>query len=118
MKLLFDQNLSPALAKLLVREFPGSSHVHRHGMDKSADGQIWSFAEANSFTIVSKDVDFVGLSELRGCPPKVIWLAVGNTATADVAHLLRSLTDSIREFGSASQPCCLSIRNRPTRVEP
>jgi predicted nuclease of predicted toxin-antitoxin system len=40
-------------------------------------------------TIVSKDNDFRQRSFLEGAPPKIIWLSVGNAATAAVADLLR-----------------------------
>ena len=39
--------------------------------------------------LVTKDEDFQRLSVRLGPPPKVIWIRLGNCATADVARLLR-----------------------------
>jgi predicted nuclease of predicted toxin-antitoxin system len=79
--LLFDENLSPRLPALLVDEFPGSRHVRDVGLRGTTDQDIWNFAGAADFTIVTKDDDFRGLSLLRGAPPKVIWLVIGNCTT-------------------------------------
>ena len=62
MKLLFDQNLSPQLAPDLDDVFPGSAHVEPLGLGTAKDGEVWEFAKANGFAIVSKDEDFHLLS--------------------------------------------------------
>ena len=41
MKLLFDENLSPKLPRLLATEFPNSLHVRDIGMKGFADEIIW-----------------------------------------------------------------------------
>jgi len=43
-KLLFDENLSPALIEALSDIFPGSTHVHECGLGSSADDEIWEYA--------------------------------------------------------------------------
>lgn len=75
MKLLFDQNLSPRLPRLLEDLYPDSAHIREVGMRDSTDTQIWEYAKANGFAIVSKDSDFQARSLLHGHPPKFIWLA-------------------------------------------
>ena len=46
------------------------------------------------FAIASKDSDFQQRAVLRGHPPKVVWVRLGNCSTEDVADLLRThLTD-------------------------
>ena len=77
MKLLFDQNLSHRLVKLLAEEFPGSVHVRELGLAAAADPVVWSFARENDFLIASKDADFQQCALLLGCPPKVIWAKLG-----------------------------------------
>ncbi|HEU4556605.1 MAG TPA: DUF5615 family PIN-like protein [Longimicrobium sp.] len=74
MKLLFDQNLSPRLVRLLADVYPGCSHTHRLGMDEAEDVEIWDFAAAEGWTVVSKDADFAQRSMRFGAPPKVIWM--------------------------------------------
>ncbi|CAN5419469.1 hypothetical protein BH20ACI1_BH20ACI1_03170 [soil metagenome] len=58
MKLLFDQNLLWRLSSKLAELFPDSLHVRDAGMKESQDVDIWEFAKANDFVIVTKDIDF------------------------------------------------------------
>ena len=89
MKLLFDQNLSPRLSALLAAEYPGSAHVRSFGMAAASDSAVWAFAAAGGYAVASKDSDFEQRALVYGHPPKVVWLRVGNCATASVADLLR-----------------------------
>lgn len=98
MKLLFDQNLSPKLVLRLADLFPGSSHVQAEGLDCASDDQVWEHARLNGFAIVSKDADYNNLSVLRGTPPKVIWLLVGNCATAQVEVVFRARLSDVEAF--------------------
>lgn len=98
MKLLFDQNLSPRLVKLLADLFPESNHVFPLGLNEADDTEVWEYARENEFTLVTKDADFGDLSILRGFPPKVIWLRRGNCRTADIEAILRNNFDAIKEL--------------------
>jgi len=49
MRLLFDQNLSHLLVKLLLEEFPGSVHVRDLGLAAAADTVVWQYAMENGF---------------------------------------------------------------------
>lgn len=82
MKLLCDQNLSPKLVARLADLFPDSSHVQTAGLDRADDDKVWDYARLNGYAIVTKDEDYYNLSVLRGCPPKVIWLQIGNCTMA------------------------------------
>jgi predicted nuclease of predicted toxin-antitoxin system len=53
MKLLFDQNISYRIIKLLSDDFKGSSHVKKEGLVNASDSVIWEFAKINGYTIVS-----------------------------------------------------------------
>jgi predicted nuclease of predicted toxin-antitoxin system len=90
MKLLFDQNLSDRLPRRLASLYPGSLHLKDLGMTTDDDLAIWNYAVANGFTIVSKDADFQQRSLVRGHPPKVVWIRLGNCSTAAVDVLLRT----------------------------
>ena len=98
MKLLFDENLSPGLVGRLADLFPSSKHVDHVGLSESEDSELWSYAAEHGFAIASKDSDFVQMSLLRGAPPKVIRLQVGNCTTAKVEAILRSGHVSIETF--------------------
>jgi predicted nuclease of predicted toxin-antitoxin system len=56
----------------------------------------------NEFIIVTKDSDFSELSLLRGFPPKVIWIRIGNCTTNDIESLIRSHTKEIENFNNES----------------
>ena len=102
MKLLFDQNLSPKLVRRLADLFPGSSHVHSEGLGTADDDAIWKQARDNGFVIVTKDADYNILSLVRGQPPKVIWLLLGNRTTSQVEELLRASAAEISRLESDS----------------
>jgi len=47
-KLLFDQNLSHRLCRVLADIFPGSEQVRRAGLDRASDEIIREFAHENA----------------------------------------------------------------------
>ena len=103
MKLLFDENLSPKLVRLLGQEFPDSTHIENIDLRGSPDQRIWNYARTNGLAIVSKDTDFRERSALEGFPPKVIWLDVGNAGTADIANLLQREQANLATFEADSE---------------
>lgn len=98
MKLLFDENVSPTLAKAFAGQYPGSVHVRDVGLRGAEDLRIWDSASAQGFAIVSKDTDFRERSYVEGSPPKIIWLDVGNAGTAAIAELMRNERQRIEQF--------------------
>ena len=58
---------------------------------------------------MTKDGDFHRMSVLRGPPPKVVWLRLGNCATADVARLLRDYSEAIGAFAEQEDAAFLAI---------
>ena len=98
MKLLFDQNLSPRLPRLLADIYPDCVHVREVGLRDADDLEVWEYARINGFAIVSKDSDFQQRSLLYGSPPKFIWLRVGNCPFKTVEELLRRHSAAIHTF--------------------
>ena len=98
MKLLFDQNLSRQLRRLLSDLYPQSQQVREIGLADAADTIIWTYALEGGFVIVTKDADYHNLSIARGHPPKVIWIRLGNCPTSAVAELLRQRYDDLMAF--------------------
>jgi predicted nuclease of predicted toxin-antitoxin system len=88
-KLLFDHNLSPRMAKSLADLYPDSSHVYLLKLDTASDREIWEQARRESLLIVTKDADFSDLCLLLGFPPKVIWIRRGNCKTSEIEAMLR-----------------------------
>jgi predicted nuclease of predicted toxin-antitoxin system len=98
MKLLFDQNLSPRLPRLLADIYADSVHVREVGLRDAVDAAIWDYARSHGFAIVSKDSDFQQRSLLYGSPPKFIWLRVGNCPVKTTEDLLRKHSAAIHTF--------------------
>jgi len=97
-RLLLDENLSERLLPLLIDLFPGSTHVRTLGHGGAPDTSVWDIAGDGGFLLVTRDEDFVGMSVLRGTPPKVVWLNIGNARNASIAALLRERADDIERF--------------------
>ena len=113
MKLLFDENLSPRLVRRLSPLFPDSQHVDLVGLHGRTDPAVWDYAESHYFTIVSKDNDFRQLSFLKGPPPKVIWLSVGNADTQAIGELLQRNHGRIVSFLESSEESLLVLELNP-----
>lgn len=103
MKLLFDQNLPRRLVREFETAFGGSAHVLDLRLDTATDPSIFSYAGKYGFTIISKDNDFAQLSFLRGAPPKVIWLRVGNRSTTELKEFIEKNQKLIQDFERANE---------------
>jgi predicted nuclease of predicted toxin-antitoxin system len=108
MKLLFDQNLSFKLCRLLADLFPGSSHARLEGLERASDRVLWDHAGCNGFVLVTLDADFAELATLLGPPPKVIWLRQGNQPTVTTERLLREHAEAIAVF-EKDEAACIEI---------
>jgi predicted nuclease of predicted toxin-antitoxin system len=108
-KLLFDENLAARLVRDLADLYPGSAHVLSLGLGGAGDRAIWARAGAEGFSLVTKDADFHRLSVLLGPPPKVIWIRLGNCATAHVSRLLRLRADDVRAFVEHAEAAFLAL---------
>ncbi len=109
MRLLFDQNLSPRLVRLLSDVYPECSHVQDLGLDRLRDTEVWNYAAERGYTIVSKDADFHQRSLLLGAPPKVVWIRLGNCSVMDTANLLRERFIIIERFHAREEAAFLAL---------
>ena len=98
MKLLFDENLSVRVSARLQDVYPGSAHVRDFGLAGAEDWEIWNQAANNGFVIASRDSDFRQLSLLRGHPPKVVVVAIGNCTNERLEDLFRGYHSELTEF--------------------
>jgi predicted nuclease of predicted toxin-antitoxin system len=88
-KFLVDAQLPPRLIGWLVAH----GHEARHVVDlpdglRMPDAEIWRLAAADGAIVVSKDKDFLDLAAVRGTPPVVFLLGVGNASTQTLLQLL------------------------------
>lgn len=100
MKLLLDENLSRKLVARLAALYPGAAHLSQFGLLASPDREVWEFAKANDFVIVSTDSDFYELATTIGPPPKVVWLRRWTHPTKDAERVLRREAIRITEFAA------------------
>ncbi|MEO6909106.1 MAG: DUF5615 family PIN-like protein [Abditibacteriaceae bacterium] len=98
MKFLFDQNLSYRLVQSLTDAYPDCQHVRNVGLKEAPDTEVWDFARANGYVVVSKDADFHQRSLLLEFPPKVIWIRLGNCSTKTIEQVLRRHLKDVEQF--------------------
>ncbi|MDR1343121.1 MAG: DUF5615 family PIN-like protein [Prevotellaceae bacterium] len=109
MKLLFDQNISFRILRLLPENFVDCRQVRSVGLTGCSDMEIWRFAQKNGFAVVTFDADFFDISVLRGFPPKIVWLRTGNLATSEIAERILLNASNIASFIDNPDQSCLEI---------
>jgi len=98
-KLLIDANISYRIKKKLTTIYDEVLHVTDIDLPQPAkDFQIWNWAKANNFLIVTQDADFYILLTLKGFPPKLILLKTGNQSTNLIADILVTAYKKIDSF--------------------
>lgn len=92
-----DAHLSPAIAVWITSTFGITAIALRDlGLRDAEDHEIFEAAKAEGVVLMTKDSDFVDLTNRFGAPPKIIWLRCGNTSNAQLQNILRStLLDSL-----------------------
>ena len=83
---------------MLADIYPSSTHVQVEGLSCSPDDDVWFHAKENGYVICTKDVDFHERSLLKGYPPKVIWINMGNCSTQRIEAALRAHSSDIKIF--------------------
>ncbi len=92
MKLLFDRNLSRKLVSRLNDIFPESSHVQFHELAEKTDTEIWDFARANDFCIVTQDADLLKEADYMALHPK--WFGCYVVQFSGSISLLHSVSEA------------------------
>lgn len=110
MKLLLDENLSRRLVPFLQQDYPGSTQVALIGLESASDNEVWEYAKANAFTIVTRDADFEDMSIVRGHPPQIIWLRTPNQTKASVLNILLQHRDIIEHALIQNNQACIELR--------
>ena len=109
MKLLLDHNISHKLVTRLADIFPNSTQTRLLNFGRTNDPQLWLFAKAHDYVFVTKDKDVAELAILRGAPPKIIWLRMGNCTTVAVERTLRANIDAITELADDPDQAVLEL---------
>jgi predicted nuclease of predicted toxin-antitoxin system len=99
MKLLLDENISWKLVKMLSPIYGDCCHVDLIGLGAPADDfYIWNYALDNKYIIVTKDKDFRTLLEMKGFPPKIVLLKIGNKNSKELLDLLIKIKPLIEDL--------------------
>jgi len=110
-KALLDQNLSFRLVEVFRSRFPDSCHVRDVGLAGDDDERIWALAKTEGFVIVTKDNDFLARALVRGHPPQVIQICLGNASTKQIADLLEARMDDVERFVAESTESVFMLRS-------
>jgi predicted nuclease of predicted toxin-antitoxin system len=97
-KILLDQNISFRITRLLLNDFGNVKQVKELNLVDASDYEIWNYASKNNYTIITFDSDFIDLANLKGSPPKIIWLRFGNSTNLKIVNKLLSNSQTIKEF--------------------
>jgi predicted nuclease of predicted toxin-antitoxin system len=97
-RVLLDEQLSESLLQQLQDLWPDGAHVRQLGLGGAADDVVWQRAIDLGCVLVTKDEDFHRLSVLKGAPPKVVWVRLGNCSTDDIARLVRRHSSRLDDF--------------------
>ena len=110
MKLLLDANISWRLTNVLKQHFSDCLHVDYIGLPVPAkDSEIWNYAKENDLIIVTNDEDFINLINLKGFPPKVVLLKVGNQSRLFIMNLIILRKNEIQELYDSKEYGLLEI---------
>jgi predicted nuclease of predicted toxin-antitoxin system len=78
-RFLIDEQLPPALARWIAGQGHEAQHVNEAGLAGAKDRAIWDYATRQAAIIVTKDEDFVQLSQRSGEGQQLVWITSGNT---------------------------------------
>jgi len=76
------------------------AHVVEFDLLAKTDREVWEFAKAGDFVIVSTDSDFYEFATTIGPPPKVVWLRRWTHPTRDAERVLRREAIRITDFAA------------------
>jgi predicted nuclease of predicted toxin-antitoxin system len=83
--------------------------VRTVGLENKPDTSIWAYAKSYNFSIVTFDADFYDISQIKGCPPKIVWLRTGNLTTSAIAERMIIHQQHISTFLADPEQECLEI---------
>lgn len=82
MKFLVDNQLPAALSRYLQTRGFDSQHVNEVNLGSASDIEICRYAEAQDRIVISKDEDFLYLTNNSTYSLRFIWVRMGNCRTS------------------------------------
>lgn len=82
MKFLVDNQLPAALSRYLQKRGFDSQHVNEVDLGSASDVEICRYAEAQNRIVISKDEDFLYLTNNSAFSFSFVWVRLGNCRTS------------------------------------
>jgi predicted nuclease of predicted toxin-antitoxin system len=92
MNWLVDAQLPPRLCEWLRTK--GDSCIHASDLTNGLhlpDETLWQYAKKENLIIISKDRDFFDFSLLRGSPPQILYINIGNCSNDHLLLILENV---------------------------
>jgi len=86
-KYLIDVNLPNRFSVWSSEEYEHVVNIN----DELKDSEIWSYAQKNNLTIVTKDSDFSDMAIMNNPPPRVIHIKIGNLKMKEFHQLISNI---------------------------
>ena len=74
------------------------------------DAAAQALAKHEGFVIVTKDNDFLARALVRGHPPQIVQICLGNASTHRIASLLTNRMDDIEQFVEENKESVFLLR--------
>lgn len=94
---LIDNQLPVGLVQHLQEHGLTAMHVCDCGLDRSSDEEVWNYAKAQDYIIVSKDEDFVHLSANDPNGATLVWVRLGNCRNPALFAAFDSVLEELQE---------------------
>jgi predicted nuclease of predicted toxin-antitoxin system len=102
-RFLIDAQLPPGLAQRLTTHGYPSEHVNRIDLGVASDDAIWRYAARTGATLITKDEDFVALSDREASGPQVVWIRLGNIGNNALWRAIEPQLDEIVQALNAGE---------------
>jgi predicted nuclease of predicted toxin-antitoxin system len=94
-KFLVDSQPPTALARFLSSHGIECQHVLDIDLDGATDTSIWEYASRNDCVFISKDEDFLYMSNVPSAKARLIWVRFGNCRTKALLAAMERLSPKI-----------------------
>jgi predicted nuclease of predicted toxin-antitoxin system len=96
---LIDTQLPPSLAEFFRRRGFNATHTTDYPSGSfMPDGEIIAIAINEKRIVITKDIDFFDYFLLRGYPPAILLLQLGNMKNSDLFQFLKKHLEIINEL--------------------
>ena len=93
-RLLIDENLPFSLGSRL-----GVDYIHAPQIaEQASDSLLWQQARENDWVVLTRDTDFFDRLLVRGTPPKIVWVRLGNVRKNDLLRMLEDRWPAVQKL--------------------